>query len=70
MIGDQDGYNPRFEGTTFENGDKCTAHYIEEDGKRYWIGVDASGAEYETAETPAMRIDLTTAEHWIALVKR
>lgn len=59
MICDQDGFNPRFEGATFENGDICEGYYIEEDNKRFWIVKDKDGNEYETEETPCIRINLT-----------
>lgn len=68
MTGDDNGYNPRFERTTFANGDKCTAHYIEDGGTRYWIAVDSKGNEYETPEMPVLHIDITNAEHWTVII--
>lgn len=64
-----EGYNARFEGATFENGDKCTGQIVLEDGRNYFVAIDGEGNEYETSEMPCIRIDLTGPNvHFVTVV--
>lgn len=41
---------------TFKNGDEYQDHFFIEDGVYYFIAKDKDGNEYETNETPVLRI--------------
>lgn len=58
---DYEGYNSRFDGAFFANGDKCNGLLVWENQEMFYTAIDAEGNEYTTPEMPYEIIDLTTS---------
>jgi hypothetical protein len=56
---DCENFNPKFEGTVFENGDNCNGWVLWENQELRFVAISADGNEYSTTEMPYEVIDLT-----------
>jgi hypothetical protein len=56
-----EGYHANFDGATLANGDVCTGQILREGALHFYLCRDAKGNEYETEETPCIRLDCTNA---------
>ena len=54
---------------TFSNGDECTGHQYEEDGRWWYRAIDRDSREYDTEEVPTRKPFMTLRQyvgHWTA----
>ena len=50
---------------TFKNGDIYLDSFHQEDGQYWFLAQDKNGNEYETNETPVMRVKITLPENML-----
>lgn len=60
-------YSERFDGATAKNGDRCNGFITEEDGRSFYHYGEGS-SEYQSAEMPCIRVDITNATHYHVVV--